>query len=202
MRKVIILAACLTLSACAQFQSSTRPSDSPGSLAAMWSAHIKQLENLEQWGLTGRIGSRTTYRANSASIQWQQDAEHFKIHLSGPFGQGSLTAEGTSKFITLHSATTGKITSNNPQQLLDEQLGWVFPLSKAKNWVIGNPGKPRHDLEKYTLDDNGRMKLFTDSGWEINYHNYRKTGNIALPHKVVLKHRGTKIVIIIKSWKT
>jgi len=199
MRKLSVLAACLILSACAQFKS-PRPIETPGPLVTLWANHIKQLQNLEQWALTGRIGSRAAYRASSASIQWQQEAEYFKIHLSGPLGQGSLSAQGTSDFIEIHSTSTGKVSSNSPQQLLDQELGWVFPLSQAKNWVIGNPGKPRNKLEKYILDPYGRMEQFIDNGWEINYHNYRQIGNIALPHKIVLKHLGTKIIVIVKNW--
>lgn len=187
------------LSACAQFKSPP-PVETSGTLVTLWASHIKQLQNLEQWGLTGRIGSRTAYRANSASIQWQQAAEYFKIHLSGPLGQGSLSAQGTSEFIEIHSPNTGIIRSNNPQQLLNQELGWIFPLSQSKNWVVGNPGKPRNKLEKYRLDPYGRMEQFTDNGWEISYHNYRQTGNIALPHKIVLKHLGTKITVIVKDW--
>jgi outer membrane lipoprotein LolB len=199
MRRLTILATCLILSACAQLKPPP-PAGTSDAIVARWASHIKQVKNIKQWTINGRIGSRTAYRASSASIQWQQEAEHFKIHLSGPLGQGALSAQGTSDFIEIHSATTGKISSNNPQQLLNQELGWVFPLSQAKNWVIGNPGKPRNQLEKYTLDPYGRMEQFIDNGWQINYHNYRETGNIALPHKIVLKYLDTKIIVIVKNW--
>ena len=200
MRKFSVLIIYLFLSACTQLKAPT-PTHSDGDLIGRWESHIQQLQQLQQWTLKGRIGSRSAYRAESASILWQQQSEHFKIHLSGPLGQGSLSVQGTESHIEVQSASTGKLSSNKPQQLLDETLGWTFPLSDVKNWILGNPGKALSELDEYKLDEFGRLIFFRQNGWQANYHNYRKTGNIYLPHKVIFKHHETKLIVIIKSWR-
>ncbi|MBV1870815.1 MAG: lipoprotein insertase outer membrane protein LolB, partial [Gammaproteobacteria bacterium] len=195
MRKIFIVSACLLLSACAQIKT-PEPVGNSEAVIELWPSHLLQLQNLTHWTLSGRIGSRSAFRASSASIQWQQQGERFNIQLTGPLGQGALSAKGTTDSIEVHSATTGKIQSDNPQQLLNETLGWVFPLASIKSWVTGNPGKTRKDLEAFTLDKKGRLEHFKHEGWEVHYHNYRKTGNIYLPHKITFKDNDTKIIVV------
>ena len=199
MQKTFIVSACLLLAACAQIKT-PEPVGYSEAITRLWSSHHLQLQNLTHWTLNGRIGSRSAFRASSASIQWQQQGERFNIQLTGPLGQGALSAKGTTDYLEVHSATTGKIESSNPQQLLDESLGWVFPLASARNWVTGNPGMARKDLETFTLDSKGRLEHLKQGPWEVHYHNYRKTGNIYLPHKITFKDNDTKIIVVVKNW--
>ncbi len=164
---------------------------------AKWAQQATALEKIQHWQLQGRMGIRSPSRALSASIAWQQNNETFGIQLSGPLGQGTLYLSGNPTYMTLQRGQE-RITSNTPQQRLNQELGAFLPLKQMPYWVIGHPGQA--GLHKARFDQDGRLLFFEAQGWTISYSNYQQIKTMALPHKIVLQDRDHKITLLVNNW--
>ncbi|HEX4974322.1 MAG TPA: lipoprotein insertase outer membrane protein LolB [Pseudomonadales bacterium] len=197
MRRFALVIVILLLTACAQ-----RPiqPNVPNTVdARKWSQHARALEEITHWQLQGRIGIRSPDRALSASIVWQQHQESFDIRLSGPFGQGALQLNGDPAHLTLRRGQEN-ITSDRPQQQLNQELGTFLPLNQARYWAIGHPGQVQ-TMQHARFDGEGRLESFEAEGWQISYQDYRPIQTLELPHKIVLQNEDNKITLVVNSWK-
>ena len=197
MRRLALFIVILLLTACAQ--QPKRPTVSDAVDAKKWTQHAKSLEKISRWQLQGRIGIRSPDRALSASIVWQQHQESFDIRLSGPFGQGALQLNGNPAQMTLLRGQE-RITSDKPQQQLNQELGTFLPLNQARYWATGHPGQVQ-TMQHARFDQESRLESFEAEGWHISYRDYRPIQTLELPHKIVLENEDNKITLVVNSWE-
>lgn len=200
MRALLIFLMAVFLAACAQYKPQTSIQKDAAAIQTKWAQHLRDLDNIKHWELSGRIGFRSSGNAHSASIVWQQKNERFNIQLSGPLGQGSMRLAGNTKHMTLQRGLE-LVRSNAPQQLLNQELGVFLPLTQARHWVAGHPGKISSAPSISQLDNNGNLLHFESEGWEISYQDYRTINTMPMPHKIILQNKHDKITLIIKSWR-
>lgn len=81
---LILLAGCVTTPEIAQ---------SPASVNTAWALRQQQLSTVHGFEATGRIAVKGG--GLSGSLRWEQDGEHFKLRIAGPFGAGALSLRGT-----------------------------------------------------------------------------------------------------------
>ncbi len=174
------------LSSACSFQS--RPPLS-AELAAMHSnAAIKQ------WQISGKIGIRSEQQSESAYLNWQQCGEYYDIRLSGPLGQGAARLRGSPQQVSLK--TSKQVShADNPEQLLQQQLGWSIPVTQLFYWVRGIPS-PAHSYRS-SSDNSG----FEQAGWHISYQRLQQVDGITLPAKAIARHPRLKVTLLLKNWQ-
>lgn len=199
MRKIVIVLT-LMLSSCAQLEIKPTTENSQAALQSKWHQHKQELKKVHRWKIKGRIGFRTTDNAQSATFKWQQKGDKFNILLSGTLGLGSMGIDGTPTYIEFRQADGQIIRSNNPDSLLQAQTGWNLPISLLRSWLLGYPGNDESKITQLILNESGQLTSFNKATWGIKYSKYHLVGNLALPHKLIIRNEEIKITIIIKTW--
>ncbi|MCP5162829.1 MAG: outer membrane lipoprotein LolB [Hahellaceae bacterium] len=190
----------LWLAACSQI--STMPVSHPAQNSQSWDQHAEQLNNLQHWEVSGKIGVKTADASQSAVInRWQQFGEHYEIDLSSSLlGLGNVKLEGTNQFLIIMASGEQPVLSNDPEQLLLEQTHWRLPIKSLPFWVKGLPS-PDSPAD-FTLDSANRLATLSQANWTIRYQDYTVIDNLSLPSKLVITQGSNKITLIIKSWQT
>jgi outer membrane lipoprotein LolB len=149
---------------------------------------------LTNWQLSGKLGIRNQQQTKSAYLNWKQCGESFDIRLSGPLGQGGARLQGSRESVTLQ--TKDKTSSaSDPEQLLQQQLGWSMPISQLQYWVRGIPS-PNQGYRN-NPGDNG----FEQAGWHISYLQLQQVDSLTLPAKAIATHPRLKLTLLLKNWQ-
>lgn len=149
---------------------------------------------LSHWQLSGKLGIRNQQQTQSAYLNWQQCGELFDIRLSGPLGQAGARLQGSRASVTLQTADNTS-SASNPEQLMQQQLGWSMPISQLHYWVRGIPS-PNQGYRN-NPDNNG----FEQAGWHISYPQLQQVDSLTLPAKVIATHPRLKLILLLKNWQ-
>lgn len=194
-RAMTLLGMVLLLSSCAGFDQSPSTAAPPVS-----PKELKQVSELKQWTLIGKVGIRTSDEASSAIINWSQQQNHFDIFLSGPLGQGSTRIQGRDGNVSMYRNGEDPLWAESPEELLYKSLGWQLPISELKYWIrgIAAPGSPvTHQL----WHDNGTTQALQQQGWHIEYSRYQRQQQLPLPSRLIITRDSIKLTFIIKKWQ-
>ncbi len=155
---------------------------------------------LDNWSLQGKLGIRQGQRADSATLNWQQQQQHYEIRLSGPLGQGALAISGEPGQVQMAiSGAAEPIVAATPEALMQSQLGWSLPLSQAHYWV---QGRPAPQLASTPLPGgNGFRQL----GWEVQILrvgaiDLASGDRVNLPSRLRLQYGDLRITLLIAQW--
>lgn len=167
--------------------------------AAGWQRHEAALAGLKRWQLSGRLAIQTERESWSGSIRWSQDHDVYQIDFAGPFGQGASSLAGDLRRVVLKTSEGEIVGLDGPEALLQQRLGWQFPLSELQWWIIGLPS-PVSPVEERRLDEAGRLAHLQQRDWSIDYRRYQPVGTLALPDKIFLTHDQLGLKLIIDEW--
>ena len=103
-----------------------RSVEGPGNAAA-WKVHRSQVETLDGWQISGKIGIRAPQESGSGTLFWLQRQEYFDIRLSGPLGRGAADRPTGRRFTG--SGRPRPLRADSPEALVEAQLGWQLPVS-------------------------------------------------------------------------
>ena len=119
------------------------------------------------------------------------------MRLSGPLGAGGFRARGEPGLVRIR---TGEETfyTNEPESLVEEIVGWRFPLTGLRYWAIGLPAP--EPPARLAVDDDGLLTGLYQSGWRLSYAEYRETAGIELPRRIVLDNGENTIQLIVDRW--
>lgn len=185
----------LTLTACSSLTPEPEPAPDTN---ISWQDHLETLQAINAWQVTGKAGIRDSKTRHSASLAWQQQQEFFNIELTGPLGQGGARITGSPRGIEILAAGEDPIFSTSPEQLMQERLGWRFPLNNLPFWIKGQPAP---DSPYTPVIDTNRLKSLQQNNWQINYLRYTSQDGISLPSKIVLNQGNLRITLIAKEWQ-
>lgn len=161
-----------------------------------WRAHRAAIQGLQQWSLQGRAASGQVL-GWTGNISWRQRGKTFHVRVSGPLGMGGFRADGTLARVTVR---TGEQTfkTTRPGALVEEILGWRFPLTGLRYWVLGlpEPGVPA----LLSVNSRGLLITLQQSGWELGYAEYTKVAGYRLPSRIVLHNSENTISVVIGRW--
>ena len=189
MRQIFLLLFLLLLSAC-----SVKPKTDIN--------QVQTHQTLPQnWTLQGRIALKTPDDKFSASIQWHQEGEDYRLRLSKLIGGTLLVLENKNSSVALQF--DGQTFQDyNAERLLWRATGWTLPVDDFKYWVAGllNPTSPLpQDLQ---LDESSRIWSFTSSeNWQVHYKNYKVFQGKALPHNLTIKKDGIELKLRVSDWQ-
>lgn len=205
LQTLALLGAIALLSGCASLLDTSPispPQPPTDAQLAAWQTHERSLESMSDWAFDGRAAVRSGVTGGSVQLEWTQVGPVTSLVLAGPLDTGRLAMTGIADHMLLTDGAGNRRLTDHPEALIEEQTGWRIPLSTLPRWVRGLPSDSLAALEPgaYRLDDQGRLRSFTDAGWEVEYDRYREIGGVALPHFVELRHDGMRIRIAIHAW--
>ncbi len=149
-----------------------------------WQVRQAQLLPLTTWNLVGRVALRSANDGGQASLRWEHTPVGQTIDLSGPLGRGLVRLQQDERGVRLLDGAQQVTTAENAEALLFNATGWHIPLEGLHYWIRGVPvpGVPQH-LE---LDDQGRLAVLWQSGWEVRFLSYTRFGDHDLPNRLTL----------------
>ncbi|WP_019616121.1 lipoprotein insertase outer membrane protein LolB [Psychromonas ossibalaenae] len=181
------------LSGCAQIPVDDAPKNDS------WSQHQRQLQNLNNWQLSGKLAFITPEERISLNLFWQQSDQEFQITLTNFVGLSVLDVKkdrSETKIIF-----DGKTYYGDDTETLIKQLsGFVIPIDVLQQWIKGNPTDAVYQLNENNqlLSLNGQDKH--NINWSIDYADYKTTQHINLPHKLQLKRPNLRLKFAINKW--
>lgn len=166
-------------------------------------AHQAQVEKLQHWQISGKLGVRSPGDSGSASLKWQQAPESFFIYLSGPLGQKRMEIEGNSEQVELRQNNHPPLKAKNAETLIKKASGWKLPVSQLNYWVRGIPA-PDTRITRLEQNTQGLISLMQQAGWTLGYSNYQNQQiagqSLALPGKITAEHKDIRLTLIIRKW--
>lgn len=193
------LASFLIIAALLSGCSGLTPQEPTPLTARPWSEHYQALLAADNWQLSGKIGIRSHQENHSANLFWQQRQQHYLIELSGPLGQGGARIEGDKDGISIDIAGEEPLWAATPEALMEQTLGWQFPVQDLRYWVRGIPAPST----PYTLSFKQKLAhKITQNNWEISYLRYNYKDNYAFPEKIIISQNDLRLTIIAKEWQT
>lgn len=193
MRQLILLISTLILVSCA-----TLPApEAPQNKTVAWDNRAQTLSSIQNWNLQGQIAIRNSKDAMTASLQWEQQPQRYKLSLLGPLGSGGMQLTGKPGFVQLKDSKGQLVTAPTPESLLAKQ-GWRVPVSNLFYWIRGLP-VPNVPAEKQ-LDRYNHITQLAQQGWKIQYLRYSAVNKIDLPSKIFLDNPELNVKIIISQW--
>ena len=199
-RSLFIMLLCILLSSCANLN---RSASSNKGLNDELNGSAVELLN-RHWQVNGKLAIRTLSSnaakptAQALRFDWQQQAQDYKVTLTGPLGFGRVTVTQQNQRIYL-SQDKNAIEADDIDQLFAQQTGWALPISYLRYWALGLPAPE----QAFTLNKNSQAQLigFKQDGWQINYPSITLAAPYPLPSKMIASNKHFTLVIAFKHWQ-
>lgn len=155
---------------------------------------------ISKWETSGRVGIRTKKDALSGNFDWQyHGSSDFSLGIVGPFGQGAVKLVGTPNgMVTLHYEDK-IVTGPDAEALLENELGWYFPVKQVLYWMRGLPF-PDTPSTITSQPDSDLPSQIDQDGWIITYKNFTSVSGLSLPQKMQIANPPYRVNLIITQW--
>jgi outer membrane lipoprotein LolB len=150
------------------------------------------------WQIKGRVSLSKDEQGWHASLNWREDAGHYRLDLSGPLGQGAVRVEGDSAGVRLQTADGRVYVARDADTLVQSVTGWQFPVAGIRYWVRGVPVPGETAL--VTTDTNGRLVRLVQSGWDITYDRFEDLDGRAWPTRLRLTMQDISVRLVVDQW--
>ncbi len=157
----------------------------------------KTIKELGSFTLNGKIGFSDGKQGGNAALQWEERGKDYRIRLYGPLGSGSIQIMGDAKQVQLIRDDGTMVHAKDPEALIQQELGWVIPVSGLRYWLRGTPapGIPPTEIQ---VDDHGRIWQIKQTGWVIDYQAYQAKPGYFMPYKLLLKNGSIRLKFILQ----
>ncbi len=193
----MIACASLILSAC-----STTPQSElskSNAIKSTWSDHKTYVALQNNFHAQGKVAIRQDGKRNSATLQWQQQGDHYRIFITGPLGSGAVTITGSTQGVEMDISGEGRFYASSPEQLMEQRLGWSLPISNLNYWAKGIPS-PNSGFS-HALDNQERLSQLQQNQWVIDYQSYHHLADTDWPRKMQLYYGDNiQVTLLIKQW--
>lgn len=160
-------------------------------------SQLKQVADISQWQLKGKIAFRRGEEGASATMNWKTDSDDFNFRLTNLLGVTLVNLDVEDKKAVLE-ADGETFVDAMPEPLIYRVTGMDIPVNSLLSWIKGLP----LPSDQFTLTDKGLLATLTSTcqacqGWEVSYANYgsvtQKNGNtVWLPHAINLIQPATQ----------
>ena len=197
-RFILLLTCALLLPACSLFETRQPP---VSNLTYDWPSLQAQLTAQSRWRIMGKIGVRTPEDSMSAAInEWTQINDVYDVHLSSTFlGLGSARLRGNAAFVTLEESGEEPVSSDYPELLIEQSLGFPLPLGHLQYWIKGLPAPGTFHL--HADPETGLPKRIEQFGWTLEYSKHMQSSGLPMPGKIKLSRGPIRIILAIKEWQ-
>lgn len=200
MKKILLLILIITLSGCSQLKTPT-PEDSNILTNQSWEEHRQQLENMNNWTLSGKLAIFLETERQTANIYWQQQGNNYNIQLTTFIGTRVLQVIKNEQGIEIINSDDEVFTGQDANALIQQlSPGLDLPITALQQWVKGNPDNAPFQLnpsqqvsELLGIDDSQNV-------WEVKFQDYNTFSGVALPEQVDLTRDNIRVKIAINQW--
>ena len=154
---------------------------------------------ITKWENSGRVGIRTPDDAISGNFNWQKSPSTFSLNIVGPFGQGATKLNQSENGTVTLSYEDNVVTGKDPAKLLQQELGWEFPVDQVTYWIRGLPS-PNSAAQISTNSETKRPDQIKQDGWLITYSRFIDVDGLSLPKKMQVSKPPFKVNLIINKW--
>jgi outer membrane lipoprotein LolB len=155
-------------------------------------ASMLHLYDLGRWSFDGRLALTGQNDSWSANISWDHSPGADKIRLSGPMGQGAVVISLIGNVVTIDRGGNDVVSSTQPEEFINQQLGMFVPVRSLRYWVVGLPEPSR----TYKDTDTG----FNQAGWLSEYKQMQSVGHGIMPLKMMVMNNQVKLKLVIDHW--
>jgi len=170
----------------------------PTQSSVTWESRQALLSRVQNWQISGKIAVNTSQDSGSASVDWSQHAQDFKISLYGPLGANGMTLNGNASKVTMETSNGQKISASSAEQLIAQQWGWKLPVSYLKYWIRGLPVPNLPQTSRF--DEAHRLATLNQQGFTIVYNGYTTAGKLELPQRMSITSPSFKSKLVIYKW--
>jgi len=193
-----IIFTCLIFSACST--NSIKPDLEENQQNPVWLKHKSEINNINQWKISGRFGAQSETESWHGSINWSQNVDQYNIQISGPLSSGSFSLQGNSNQSTLKLAKDKSYEAGDPELLLETHTGLRLPIKNLRYWIVGTPS-PLNNDSRIILNNEGLLSKLSQMGWDISFKKYHKISNVLLPRKIFLENHEFDVRLVIQNWQ-
>jgi len=156
------------------------------------------LASLSRWSFTGRIAVQAANDGWSGTLHWVQQDQNYAIEIRGPVGAGTVRLNRSEQGSVLHLSDDQSFTGRDARNLLIDHFGWDIPVDALQLWIIGRLDPARD--KRYELDASGRLLRLHQSGWDVEYKRYVRSGDFDLPEKIFARNEQAQIRLFVDEW--
>lgn len=161
-----------------------------------WEARRAQLSQIDRFNLEARVSSGGIFGIRG-QLTWKQLPGRFDMRVAGPFGIGAAQISGRGESIEIRTAK-GTFSTDNPERDLHDRLGWTFPVSHLRWWVLGVPAPGTEPTVEF--DEDGHLVKLEQDDWTIEYDEYQTAGSLELPRKFEVANDEVRIKVVVDRW--
>ncbi len=175
------------------------PQPIPATIPIAALQHQTKLKTIQAFSLKGRLGVVTQKQGFSGGIDWQHQALNDDIQVFSPLGGKVADISKTPQLVTLTDQKGKIVTAADAESLTETTLGWRLPLKGLSDWALGRPTDS--PILANAWDENGRLTMLKQDGWDIEFPSYNLVNDIALPDKIYLKSEKVNLKLIVENWQ-
>lgn len=159
----------------------------------------RRLAAIQDWNLSGKMNLRVPGDSETVRVIWHNRPDRYSIRLSGALGMGATWIRGDQYSVRLEQGGEEPIVAASPEDLVYTQLGRRIPISELRYWVRGLPAPyPRPRTMNFTPA--GVLSHLEQSGWSLQYSDYRAEGRWNLPGKIVAHRDDLRLIFLVSEW--
>jgi outer membrane lipoprotein LolB len=167
-----------------------------------WTQRRVHLLAMDTWQARGRIAVKAQGTGGQGDLAWDQQGASSVVRVSGPFGAGAYEIRWDPAMLRVASRN-GEFSraysgADAAEQFLAEQLGWSFPASSVRYWLLGVPDPVLPARERFSAD--GRLQAIEQNGWSVTYGRFVERAGVTLPAKIAIESARARLRVIVDRW--
>ncbi len=145
--------------------------------------------------LSGRLGIKQGNEGHSGSLRWLHASPKHEITVFSPIGTTVAKIEQDENGAKLTTSDKEVYQAEDADKLMEQVMGWHFPLSGMQYWILGRAAPDGAAEEQ--RGTNNRLMHLRQQDWDIQYADYRPLANIELPYRIVMKRADFVIRFVV-----
>lgn len=152
------------------------------------------------WSFEGRVAVSDGKDSGSARVSWQQDGARYRVTLRAPVSGETWRLSGDAAGCVLEGVRPEPVRGDDPEALLQRELGWRLPVRALAEWARGLSADPVG--AQVSLDDADRPREVREAGWRVVYRDWHDDATPALPKRIEAERPPYQVRLAIASWST
>ncbi|HET6566131.1 MAG TPA: lipoprotein insertase outer membrane protein LolB [Xanthomonadales bacterium] len=152
----------------------------------------------DHWKLAGKLAASDGKEGGSGSFSWHRIGGVTRMSFRGALGKGAWELESTAGQAVLQFADGREFRASSIAELVTAHMRAKVPVDALSWWVLGL-ARP-NEWEQRELDQEGRITYLSQSGWNVEFSNYRLEKDVWLPGKLVARNQQNSVKLAISEW--
>lgn len=186
------------LPGCALLRPQVDPGPASAAQSAAWQERVALLSPIDRFVLQGRVASGAL--GFKADLRWKQHPDgRFEMRVAGPFGARAAELAGDAQVVRVRTGDDATTVTTDPEVWLEQALGVRLPVRGLRWWALGLPAPGSHS--DVLIDPaTGRALRIVQSGWELDYAEYRVADSRDLPRRIEARNGDTRVLVLADQW--